>query len=441
VDLRDFIVTPFIIIGVYAFAYWLRPRLCDEVNYKYFFPALTVKIVGALALGFLYQFYYQGGDTFNYHTHGSRVIWEVFSEDPYNGIRLLFSTHEHGLDKFSSHIEFYNDRSSFFVVQLATLLDFVTFSSYSGTAVLFAFISFLGMWCLFVTFYDMYPHLHRRIAIATLFVPSVLFWGSGILKDTIVMACLGFATWLIKKIFIDRKASLSSTSLLIISLVVIFIVKKYVLLCYMPAVIFWVYTKNLERVQSMIVRLMIFPAISLFAIVSGYYAIQKVVEDDPKYALDKIANTARVTAYDIGFWSGRNAGSRYTLGELDGSLSNLISHMPAAVNVSLFRPYLWEVKNPLMLLSAVEALVLLLITSFLVLRSPVRAIKSLGDPNVVFCLLFSVSFAFAVGVSTYNFGTLNRYKIPLVPFYLLALVVISDHSNKRRKLEELNATE
>ena len=440
-DLRDFIVTPFIIIGVYAAAYFLRPRLCDEVNYGYFFPALTVKIIGALAVGFIYQFYYSSGDTFSYHTHGSRIIWEVLVDDPSSGLSLLFSNDSHDLYKYSSQIIFFNDPSSFFVVQLATLFDLITFSSYSGTAVLFAFVSFLGLWYLFRAFYEMFPHLYKRIAVCALFIPSVVFWGSGILKDTIVMACLGFATWLIKRIFIDRNRSVSAVFFLLISLMVIYTVKKYVLLCYLPVTLLWVYARSMQQIRQAMLRVMLVPIFLVVTIVSGYYAVQKVGEDDPKYALDKIAQTARITAYDIGFWSGRNAGSGYSLGELDGSFGNLVAHMPQAINVSLFRPYLWEVKNPLMVLSALEAFALLVITVFLFLRSPLGFLRSLGNPNVLFCLVFSVSFAFAVGVSTYNFGTLNRYRIPLIPFYLIALTIIADRSNNERKLDVLDATE
>jgi hypothetical protein len=89
VELRDFIVTPIVIIIVYAVAYIIRPRVTDSINRVYFIPALTVKIIGALAVGFIYQFYYDGGDTFNYHTHGSRHIWEAFMDSPLKGIKLV----------------------------------------------------------------------------------------------------------------------------------------------------------------------------------------------------------------------------------------------------------------------------------------------------------------------------------------------------------------
>ena len=52
---------------------------------------------------------------------------------------------------------------------------------------------------------------------------------------------------------------------------------------------------------------------------------------------------------------------------------------------------------------------------------------------ILFSLIFSIAFAFAVGVSTYNFGTLVRYKIPLLPFFVVALILIWHHSKKETK--------
>jgi hypothetical protein len=139
--------------------------------------------------------------------------------------------------------------------------------------------------------------------------------------------------------------------------------------------------------------------------------------------------------------TGRDAGSGYTLGELDGSFQSMIALFPQAVNVSLFRPYLWEARNPLMFMSSIEASILLVITFVLFATKPMRSFRALADPNILFCLLFSITFAFAVGVSTFNFGTLTRYRIPLLPFYLLALVLLADNSKSPRKLEQFELTE
>lgn len=441
-EIRDLVVTPVVIMLVYAVAYVVRGRLTDEITSRYYFPALTLKIFGAIALGLLYQYYYDGGDTFNFHTRGSRIIWEAFVESPVLGWKLLTSSGEYipGAVKYYSRIPFYYDSSSFFVVRIAAFFDLFTFSSYSATAVLFAYFSFIGCWLMFLTFYRLMPQAHGWISVAVLFVPSVIFWGSGILKDTLTLGALGMLTYAAHTVLIQRQPKVGKIFLLITSAWIIFVVKKYILLCFLPALLLWMYAARLARIKSVVLKIMVVPVITVLLVASGYYAVILIGKDDPRYSLDKIAITAQITAYDIGFYTGRDAGSTYSLGELDGTFSNLMGKFPQAVNVSLFRPYLWEVRNPLMLLSALESLVLLLLTVWVVFTCRFHLFQALRNPIVLFCLVFSITFAFAVGVSTFNFGTLARYKIPLIPFYLIGLIFMHYEKRERNK-PELDFTE
>lgn len=441
-ELRDLIVTPIVIILIYGIAYAIRSSVTDEVNRVYFIPALTVKIVGALALGFIYQFYYDGGDTFNYHTHGSRHVWEAFMDSPLKGLKLLLGNDNVvGVYKYSSRIIFFHDDQSYFLIRFSALLDLLTFSSYSATAVLFAVFSFIGMWLLFLTFYKQYTHLHFELAVASFFMPSVLFWGSGILKDTVTIACLGIATFCFHKLFFEKKLQLQNILILLVSLYVIFSIKKFILQAYLPAVITWVVAGNFKRINSIVVKSALIPIVAFLILIAAYFSAVKVGEGDERYSIDKIAMTAKVTAYDIRYWTGRDAGSGYSLGELDGTFGSMIRLAPQAINVSLFRPYLWEVNNPLMLLSALESFSLLVLTLYVIIKKRFLFIKALGNAEVIFCLIFSISFAFAVGVSTFNFGTLVRYKIPLLPFYLVALILMWDYPKRDRKIDELELTE
>jgi hypothetical protein len=441
-ELRDFIVTPIVILIVYTGAYILRSRITNDITRPYFFPALTAKILGALALGFIYQFYYGGGDTYNFHSYGSRHIWEAFMENPATGFKLLFGdgSNEIGIYKYSSRIPFFHDRSSFMVIRIAAVFDLFTFSSYSATAVLFAVISFVGLWMLFVTFYEIKPDLHKLIAIATLFIPSVVFWGSGLLKDTITLAGLGIATLLVKRILLDKRLNIFNVLILLLSFYIIFSIKKYILLTYLPAVMMWVYAANLSKIRSVVFKIMMLPFVIAITVISGYFAISQVGKDDSRYALDQLGNTAMITAYDIAYLTGHDAGSTYTLGELDGSFGSLVKLGPQAITVSLFRPYIWEVRNPLMLMSAMESLVLLLLTIYVMFKRGSTFFAALTNPHIIFCLVFSITFAFAVGVSTFNFGSLSRYKIPLLPFYTLALIFIY-YENKDKNVVELESTE
>jgi hypothetical protein len=297
-------------------------------------------------------------------------------------------------------------------------------------------ISFAGAWMFFLTFYRLYPHMHRWVALAALFIPTVVFWGSGIFKDTITLAALGVATHSFYRVFIEKNVRLRSALLLIFSLWVIFSIKKYILLCFLPALLLWWFARDFSRIRPLMLKLVLAPLTGIMAIMLAYSAVLKVGEDDPRYNIDKLAETARITAYDIRYgWGARTGdGSDYTLGELDGTWQNILALAPQAINISLFRPYLWEADNPLMLLSALEGLAFLVITLYVIWKGGWRLFSYLQKPDAVFCLIFALVFAFAVGVSTFNFGTLSRYKIPMMPFFLLGLGIMEHYSNRERKL-------
>ncbi|MDZ4715346.1 MAG: hypothetical protein SH819_07735 [Cytophagales bacterium] len=435
-ELRDLLITPVVILLIYWVAYLIRPQVTDELNRAYFFPALTLKLLGALALGIVYQFYYDGGDTFMYHTYGSRIVWEAFVESPVVGLKLLWANSGANTDiyQYASRIYLFRDANSFMVIKIASIFDLLTFSTYSATACLFAVLSFVGSWQFYLTFYKQFPHLHGRLAVAAFFIPSVFFWGSGVLKDSVTLACLGIATYQFYRIFVERKFGLVNIVLLLAALYLIFSIRKFVLQAYLPSVILWIGLSHLRRVQSVILKVMMVPFVAGVLLLSGYLSVVKVGEDDERYAVSRIAMTAKVTAYDIRYWSGRYAGSGYSLGELDGSLGTMLSLAPQAVNVSLFRPYLWEVRNPLMFFSAVESMLLLLVVLYVIAKKRLLIFASLSNFNILFALSFSIIFAFAIGVSTYNFGTLVRYKVPLLPFFLAALILLLDYSKSERKV-------
>lgn len=440
-ELRDLIVTPLLLIVVYVGAYFIRPRVTDSITGRYFFPALTVKILGAIALGFIYQFYYTGGDTYNFHTYGSRQVWLAFTESPQDAFKILFgSTDQIGLYKYTSKILFYHDPRSFFVIRIASIFDLITFSSYSATAVLFSLWSFAGSWALYVTFYKRYPQLHFQLAVCALFIPSVVFWGSGILKDSLVLGALGLATYCVELLINQRRVRLSTILVLILSIYVIFSVKLFILQAFLPAVMLWVSYKKIMGSPSVMVRLLVLPFLLASGAFLSYWLVVKVGESDARYAIDNIAQTAKTTAYDIGFYTGRDAGSGYSLGEQDGTFTGMLLKAPQAINVTLFRPYLWEVKNVLMFLTALEGSILLVIVIYILMSARVRIFSMLNNPDTVFLLVFSLIIAFAVGITSYNFGTLARYKIPMLPYFSIGLVLIY-FKNNERKVALLEATE
>ena len=73
-------------------------------------------------------------------------------------------------------------------------------------------------------------------------------------------------------------------------------------------------------------------------------------------------------------------------------------------------------------------------TLFVLYKAGIRffLVTLVKDPMVMFCFLFSILFALFIGATTLNFGTLVRYKIPCMPFFIMALILI----NEDRKIKK-----
>ncbi len=432
---KDILLTPIYLAVIYLLMYWYRRRASNPLTKPYFFPAFHLKVVGALAVGLIYQFYYRGGDTFNFFRDSS-IIWEAFLDSPLLGFKVLLADQQYDAETYPyvSRIYFYQDGNTRPIIKISGFLGFFTFHTYSAIALLFALICFSGLWALYQSLIDMYPQLNRSLAVAVFFIPSVFFWGSGLLKDTITLGALGWSFHAIYFGLLKRKAIVRNVLILLLMILLIQSVKIYILLCFIPAVSLWFFLHYRSQMRSALLRLLLLPLAFVFALPIGYVAVNKLTEGS-RYSLDQVANTARVTSEWLLYVSEKQGGSAYSLGELDGTLPNLLSKFPQAVWISLFRPYIWEARNPVMLLSALEALFFLWITLRVLWEVRFRFVSIVfAHPFIAFGLIFSVAFAFGTGVSSYNFGTLVRYKIPLMPFYLSAIYVLRYYNNRSKKL-------
>jgi hypothetical protein len=233
----------------------------------------------------------------------------------------------------------------------------------------------------------------------------------------------------------------------VLSLLIIKAIKVYILLCFLPAAFFWVFLEYRAKIKSKALQFLALPFTILVSVPLGYFAIIKVTEDNARYQLENIATTTQVTAEWLTQMGTLQKGSVYSLGEFDGTFASMLSKFPQAVVVTLYRPFIWEVRNPVMLLSALEAMFFLYLTVQMFRSFKIKVLlKMLNDqPVLLFCFVFSITFAFAVGISSYNFGTLVRYKIPMMPFFLSALYIIQSQSvkklNKSKKVRQLAPTE
>lgn len=403
---------------------------------KYFMPALFLKLIGALAFCSVYNFYYTGGDTtayFKYSLHFTRIILE----NPWEGLRVIFSeltNYElvtHGLNTNMNNVHY---SSMYMIYKIAGVLNLVGMSNFWTTTLLFTMGSFSGLCALYHVFVDVYPRLYKQIAIAVFWIPSVFFWGSGILKDTVTIGCIGWLVYGFYHLCIKRDKIIISIALIIISAYLIDVIKGYILAAALPGLLIWCILHYWYKVKDAYLKSFLF--LSLMSTIGGSIVLML---DRLQVATQNALLSFVSRALDFQNWHGLLAetlgASGYDLGEIEFTWLGILSKFPAAVNVALFRPYLFEAYNPVMLMAAIESTVFLFFTLYVWFKTGFFCTFRIifQHPIIFFCLFFSFTFAFAVGFTSYNFGALVRYKIPCLPFYMAALFMIL-HEGTMKKI-------
>lgn len=425
-----FLASLYILIIIFLSKRHAKEKIKDNYLYKYYTRAIVFKICGALALTLIYLFYYKGGDTVDY-MYTTTCLNNLIKQNLSRGLDILFSSKENGWVEYSyfnggtgfpeRHI--FRDPKSFAVSRYISPIAFIAFNNFITTAVLVAWITFVGIWRLFLLLAKLYPLADKELTYAVLYIPSVLFWGSGIMKDTLTFSATCMAVVAFYGIFMERKNYIPHLVFLVVALYVLISIKPYILYSLVPGSLIWFSFKKIKSIKNVVVRFSLTPIMLVASLFGSSYMLGEMSESMGKFSVDNAVSSAQVIQQDLK--RDQYGDNYFDIGEFDGSTSSMISKAPVAINAALFRPYLIEARNPVMILSALENTLLLFLTLSLIIKiGIIRLIRYVrADPYLLFALLFTIIFAFMVGLSTSNFGALVRYKIPLLPFFMSFLYI------------------
>jgi hypothetical protein len=436
----DIFLVPICFLLIMAFAYQFKKKYDKTEIGRYFFPALLFRLLFVFVYAMIIQFYYGYGDTSLYY-QAVLDMQNSLSND-FSGWKEIYFKLK--LDVNSPHyLYFLNDNggytnlymmnvSNYMVPRFALPFSLVFSKSYICICFCLSLYSFAGCWRVYRMFYEMYPRLHRKLAIAILFLPSILFWGGSLLKDSICMGSMGFMLYAVHKIIFKREKIVISLIIAFVTGFLLFNIKPYILLCILPAFILWVFLQYKNRIKDKTLRQVAAVLFSSVSLVVGFFILQAVTQSEiaAQYSTDKLLQT--VQGVQGSFSSPEGSGSSFTVGTAGNSVGSLIALYPLGVVATLFRPYLWESGSPLMFLTGMEAFAMLYLTLLAMYRIGLKGFFQhlFSDSVLVFCFVYTFMFAGIVGITTTNFGALARYKIPCLPFYLFMIFIIMDKSGR-----------
>lgn len=443
--LVDLILFPFYVLFFSLVFSARRKRIEDPVLKKYQLYGFWIKVLSTIAF-IIYSVLFKGDSMSLYYPEGINIAKLIIKD--FSNIKLLFTPgkeFDENLLADSFNRGYFSSESNYLIVRLVTVFSFITFGSYSCITLIFSMISFSGVWRLYKFFYEQYPHLHKKLAIAIIYLPTFVFWSSGILKDPICTGMMGWLSYGLYNLLIKKQELIKNSLIVIVSAVILGTIKLYILVSYLPFLLLFMVLHYVLTAKYFVTKTLIFVTILIVSIFGIYILTDKLKEEMGDLALDKLTESVKTTQDNFLNISDQ-AESSFSLGvTFDGSTGSLVKIAPAAITATLFRPYLWESKKISTLLSSMESLVLMLFTIYVFFKAgPFRFVGGIiKDPMILYCFCFSILFALFVGATTLNFGTLVRYKIPCMPFYIIALILITErikHTKTEKETEETKVT-
>lgn len=430
----DLLLVPVYFIAIlFGAVIYKKRHKNDLLVQKYFIKGFAFKLMGGLAYALLVVFYWGYGDT---STYFKEVLFfrDLLANNKTSFYQIFTQDYSYFRDTYDIVGSINN--SGFMVTKIALLISYLSFSRFLIATMLFTVVAYCSLFTLYKTFVSFIPRYHFPIALAVLFFPSISVYGSGVLKDTVSFTALGFFFYAAYEMVIKKNFSLKYIAIIFITGYLIAIVKSYILAAFLVPFLMFFIVKLIKGLNSTLAKIASATMI-LFVFVAVLVTFSTQIEEAIGVgSTEQLQNQIMELQNEYSKMT-ENSDSNFSLGTIEPTLPGLIKKLPAGFVATLYRPFIWEARSLFTLVSALESLFLLLFTLYIIVKvNPVRFFFTiLSNSNVFLCLGFSIIFASLVGLSTLNFGTLARYRIPVIPFYLMGLLIIF-YEAKRTRLKK-----
>jgi hypothetical protein len=378
---------------------WLS-RLKSELS-PLFWPMLAYKLICSITLGLMYWQYYQAGDTISYHEEAIRFTG-LFHQDPQSFLKALAGTYD---TTFEQTLIFSNQPRALFFTRIISVFYLLTGNNYWITSLYVGLFAFTGAYMLSTQLTRRNPEFKWPSVLAFMGLPSVVFWSSGVLKESLVMGMM----WILLYLSLNpwKKRMLLKVMAFLIFSVLLWKLKYFYALLYIPIVLLLTIEyglsdqlKSSKRWIGYILPFILFFLLTLF---------------HPNLNLNRFWH---MVVKNHTYYLGRGLETIDFVG-INESVFSLIPNIPAALFLGWFGPFL-DFRNLLYAMISLENLVLVVLF----------ATVSWGKLNfhhhkylVIALGLFVLIETLFVTISTPVYGTLVRYRIAYQCFLIWLILI------------------
>jgi hypothetical protein len=397
----------------------------------------VLKILAGLAVWAIYTFYYTDRSTADIYKYfdDSKILFASLSTHPADYFKMLtgIGNNTPAFDHYYSEMHYwarkidssiYNDSHT--IIRFNALVRLFSFGYYNVHTVFICFLSLTGLTAIYKTFDQHLKDKKKELFFAVFLLPSVLFWGSGVLKEGLIFFALGLLIYYCNKLFNLKAIIICSASAFLLAFS-----KFYVWLAIFPGLLFliWINKTSAQKIGlKFLTVIILISAVGLN--IDSFTNIQNplVTLSQKQFEFEQLASGKLTDANNNPI---PPAGSTIEIPKLEPTFISFLKNSPRALVNTVFRPYIWESRSPIMLFAGVETLLILFVIFLsLIFIKPFKEIKW---QYVLFCLSFVLFQFLIIGETTPILGAVARYKTIALPFLIIAFLFIIDKNKIQKK--------
>ena len=376
-------------------------RVRDAPLGTVFLPALLYKVAMGWALGGIFFCYYQQGDTIQYFAD-ARQLAQLAYHQPLDYLSVLL-----GQQRPPVSLAFQDQPRALFFAKVVSIFNLITHNNYWITSAYLSLLSFLGSWTLANYLARQFPAQRYAAAIAFLWYPSVVFWGSGVLKESLAVAAIAIIVYEVLRLTAtEHQRKTRGVMLLIIAAGVLWKIKYYYAGVLFPTLLAAVIAQAVGQYQRTLTFPMFF--ISWLALIVVASLLHPVL------ALD---NLVEVLLYNhnaiVRISDATNVIHFQGLNEHPDSFWR---NLPLAVVSGLFRPWIGDGTTVLSWAAGVENTGLLLVGLGAAVNGWRVTMRDTDRLWIVAAITYVIVLGSLLAFASPNFGSLVRYKVAFFPF-------------------------
>ena len=393
--------------------------LCYLITRKFQFDksaiaGLLLKILAGISLGLIYKYFYKGGDTFQYFREAS-IIARFFLDHPRDFVSIYFDTPH--VAELGEQIVFYEQPRALLFSKIISFFYVLTGGNYWMISAFLSLLNFVCIYFLVTELNKSYSEIRNAVKISFYFLPTFVFWTSGLLKESLTIGVMAVAFALVLRFIRTKDTTYSLWMYLVFLLWLLWELKYYYAAIAIPLLIaMLLYDLVLKRYSIYPIFILAIFSLGILLVSTLHYNLN----------LSRVFNVMYEN-YQLGIQNSENGIIRYYC--FDGNWLGFLLNSPIALFSGLFRPTIFESNNVWQLIVALENLV---VFCFLVIGLWKTRLQISGsNPLVIVALLFVVSLATLLAYTTPNLGTLSRYKEGYWPIFVLLVLVLFLKQQKR----------